>query len=370
MSLSTLERIEIYPFEIPLENPFRIATMLNSSAKGVFVRVLASDGQEGWGECLPFHAINGEDQATCVAALKTLSLALLHSGITDPRSTADLLESLLPSQTTAISGLEIAVYDLAARQASLPLYRLLGGTAKPLPTDLTIGIVNAEQAADKATAIAAKGYQAIKIKLGSGIAEDGHRVAAVRKAIGETIDLRVDANQGYSSHDALDLLESIAEFNIQFCEQPVRRHDIHGMQWLHGRSPVPIMADESCFSPADASQLLANKACQLLNIKLCKSGGITRASQIAAVARGFFAPCMMGGMAETRIGVSAAAHLATADGQFRFFDLDAFVGHSQDVVQGGIYHENGHVLFTGAPGHGATPTPEFLANLEKITMTA
>lgn len=374
----TVETITLYPFAIPLKAPFRIATMVNRAAEGVFVR-LTSGNLEAWGECLPFHAINGEDQATVLAALRRLAPALLGQDATTPAPLVETLFALLPAQTSAISGLDIALHDLAAQAVGLPLATYLGapadhqGQTRPLPTDLTIGIKNPAEAAAQTVEIIGQGVTTIKIKLGDSPQADIARVHAVRDAAQkhttEQINIRVDANQAYDRLQALEVLTAIAPAKIQFCEQPVRREDHAGLAFLHQRSPVPVMADESCFSPQDAFQLLANQSCHLLNVKLCKSGGLHRARQIATVARAAHARCMMGGMAETRLGVTAAAALAAADPAFHFFDLDAHTGHTTDPIEGGINIHQGQVHLPKTPGLGAKPHPQHLNTLPPIPIS-
>ncbi len=364
--MARIDTLTLTPFEVPLASPFRIATMTNHSASGVFISITAG-GKTGWGECLPFHAINGENQATVMASLRTLAPAIHGEDSRDLRILIELCESILPAQTTAISGIDMALHDLAAQRAGLPLYRFLGGTKRELPTDLTIGILPPKEAAAKAKKIIDQGHEAIKIKLGDNPMNDAERVATIREVAEDAI-LRVDANQAYDRLTALHLLESIAELDIQFCEQPVKRNDYQGLAFLHQNSTVPVMADESCFSPSDAFALLSQNCCNLINVKLCKSGGILRAQEIASITQAAFGRCMMGGMAETRLGVTAAAHVASSHSAFHFFDLDAHQGHKEDVIDGGIQTVRGSVVLPEKAGLGARPKQEFLDRFETETL--
>lgn len=364
----TVSRLTAYPFEIPLETPFRIATMVSNSVRGVFVRLETDSGVVGWGEAMPFHAINGEDQGTCMAALRTLAQVVKGAQVLDVEGLVCRMEALLPSQTTAISALDMAACDVCARSAGLSLVSWFGGSARPLPTDLTIGIKPGVEAAREAEEICGRGHKHIKIKLGSGVLEDIERVASVRSAVGDGISLRVDANQGYGRQDALRMLEGIDVFDVEFCEQPVRRHDLDGLRWLDGRSPVPVMADESCFSPGDAFRLLAEGCCSLVNVKVGKAGGLWRSRQIASVVGAAHGSAMMGGMAETRLGVTAAAHVAASSGVFRYYDLDAHNHHTVDPVVGGLRFEGGSVVLPDGPGIGAEPDGAFLDSLEAVEL--
>lgn len=360
-----IDRITLFPFEIPLRRPFRIATMVNSAAQGVFVRV-ESGGMTGWGECLPFHAINGETQATCIAALTFLA-PIASVPTASRRETVNACRYALPTQSTALSGLDMALWDITAQQRGVPLWQLLGGSERSLSTDATIGIISPEEAVLRAAELTDDGFGTIKIKLGDGPAEDIKRVQAVRKSQPD-IAIRVDANQAYTRVEALKMLSGIAKFEIEFCEQPVARADIEGLRWLHERSPVPVMADESCFSPGDTFELFARGACSLVNVKLSKSSGIESALEIAAIARAAHGRCMIGGMAETRLGVTAAACVGASDTAFKWFDLDAHLGHAFDPIEGGIQIHQGLLSLPEEPGLGARPSEEFLKTLTRIDL--
>lgn len=358
--------VDLFPFEVPLVAPFRIATMECAVAYGVFVRLRTDVGLVGWGEATPLQAINGETQSTCMAALPLLIPVVLGE---DPLSVAALverMEHILPGHGAAASAIEMGLYDLAGKATGMPLWRMLGGAPRRLATDQTIGIKSSEEAVADAERIVSMGHRAIKIKVGSGANEDFERVRLVREAIGTAASIRVDANQGFRRDEALSFLKQIAPFDVEFCEQPVRRDDLVGMSCLNAKSPVPIMADESLFTPADAMHLLREKACALFNIKLSKARGILRGLEIAAIAEAAKIPCMIGGMVETRLGVTAAAHLGASRPIFQYFDLDANMGHRTDVIVGGIRIERGEVVLPDSPGLGAEPDPAFLRQISVV----
>lgn len=356
-----IEQIRIYPFEIPLVKPFKIATMTNPAAKGVFVAIDAG-GMTGWGECLPFHAINGENQATCIESLKFFAEQLLGKDAWEVKELVNACFSLLPAQTTAICGIDTALHDLASQSLDLPLWRYLGGSPRELKTDLTIGIVSPKEAQETAENIANEGFQVIKVKLGDTPLNDCERVEAVRNGA-PGVAIRVDMNQAYDRETALQILAQISEHGVEFCEQPVKRGDWQGLRWLHTNAAVAVMADESCFSASDAFRLLSEGCCSLFNIKLCKSGGIGGAQEIASVVKAGHGRCMVGGMAETRLGVTASSHFACTNDVLQYFDLDAHMGHTHDPIQGGIQIVDGCVVLPTTIGLGAEPEAEFLKGL-------
>ena len=363
----SVRSVDVYRANIPLRKPFRIATMVTTDAELVFVRIVDSSGLVGWGEAAPLRSINGETQATCLAACYDLAGFLVGQLFESAASAVALMESILAGQATARSALDMALFDIESQAAGVSLVELLGGKARRMPTDLTIPIVPASEANELAAEIVAAGYKSVKVKLGDGIGNDFVRVKAVRSAAPEA-RVRVDANQAYDARTALDLLNLLSDLDIEFCEQPVKRHDHEGLGRLHATSPVPVMADESVFTSRDAEALLKGKRCDLLNIKLSKSGGLAEGLRIAETARAHQARCMHGGMVETRLGTTAAGHLASSSDVFHWFDLDSFHSHRDDPVIGGMVHDQGDAVLPSGPGLGATIDPAFLAQCEKRTV--
>ena len=208
-----------------------------------------------------------------------------------------------------------------------------------------------------------RGFPAIKVKLGTNRADDVARVTAVHAAVGDDVLLRVDANQGWDPVTAKLILQDLARFDIQYCEEPVARWNNAALRRLREKSAVPLMADESLFDHHDAFRLAGMGACDYFNIELAKSGGIHNALKINAVAEAAGIHCMVGCMAETRLGLSAAAHLISARPNIVFADLETALAHKTDVVVGGIGFEGACIRLPDAPGHGADVNPEVLESL-------
>ncbi len=361
--------VDVYKAEIRLRKPFRIATMETRDAEIVYVRVLTREGLVGWGEAAPLRSINGETQGTCLSACYDLAKLLVGETFETADLAADAMASALAGQATARSALEMACYDIESQAAGLPLVGLLGGSARRMQTDLTISIVDAGEAGTLAKEIVSAGYRAVKVKLGDSPDSDLLRVTAVREAVGWEVGIRVDANQAYDTDTALALLSKLAPFEIEFCEQPVRRYDHEGLARLHRDSPVPIMADESVFTNRDAVQLFGSGVVDRINIKLSKSGGLGEGSRIACTAKASGGRCMIGGMVESRLGATAAAHLASSSDVFQWYDLDSFNGQAEDPVIGGMVHEGGEAVLPDSVGLGASVDPTFLRRCEVRTVT-
>src|SRR5688500_8440742 len=255
----------------------------------------------------------------------------------------------------------MALYDLATKAAKLPLYRLLGGEKRKVETDITVGIGSPGKMAETALKFKEQGARIIKIKLGKNAAEDIERVKQIRAAVGTDARLRLDANQGWSYQEARLALNRMETFDIEFCEQPMRSYDDEYLPVLCNQSPVKIMADESCYDHHDARRLIKDKACHYINIKLAKTGSISEALKIQDHAAAAGIGCMMGGMLESRLGLSAKLHIVYASPGIIFYDMDTcMIGHLLDPVTGGVKYEGYFLDIDDAIGIGADVDPAFL----------
>jgi L-alanine-DL-glutamate epimerase-like enolase superfamily enzyme len=368
MSRSTITKIEIFKLNIRLATPYRIALGMIETADNLLVRIQTADGQCGLGEGSPISYIAGETQDICFTAAASFARLLISKDAADIETRLRELDAFLTHNHTAKSAFDMALYDLLGKRAGLPLYALFGGARRTVETDWTIGIDAPEAMAQKAREIQAKGFSAIKLKLGAGGVDDVARVRAVREAIGPEPWLRLDANQGWEAAEALRLLQAMTPFKVQYCEQPIAHWNEAGLRRLRQASPIPIVADESLFTPQDAFRLASAEACHYFNIKLSKAGGLHAALKINAIAEAAGVRCLLGSMNETRLGLTAAAHLASARPNIAFADLDTVFFHADDPVSGGIHYEGNHISVPDAPGLGADIPSEVLRGLENISL--
>ncbi len=364
----TILHTDIYKLSIPM-HPFTIATGTMHYAQNILIRVHTDAGYHGVGECSAFPMIAGETQATCFEMAK--DFAGLWKG-KDPLAIRDRMQQLhdfTAFNATIKSAFDMALHDLAARAAGQPLYQYLGGKKKPLETDLTIGIDSPANMAQKAIRFKADGVRMIKVKLGRDASEDIERIRQIRAAVGEEIILRIDANQGWDFDSAVHALQQMAPYNIQFCEQPMRHWDDEKLPELRRQSPIKLMADESVFDHHDAQRLINAKACDYINIKFAKSGGILEATEIDAVCRQNNIPTMMGGMLESRVALTAFAHFALAHDNIIFHDMDTcMLGHTADPVTGGVTFKGYFLEVPDTPGLGADVEESFLQQCVSTTV--
>lgn len=346
--------------------PFVIATGTMDYAQNTFIRIYTDTGLYGVGECSAFPMIVGETQDTCIVLAQ--AFAKIWKG-KDPLHIAERMAELhlfIAGNATIKSAFDMALYDLAAKDANLPLYRFLSGQRKEIVTDITVGLGEPEQMAEKAARLKAGGAAALKVKLGKRPKDDVLRIREIRKAVGFDIPIRIDANQGWNFEDAVEALNGMEPFKIQFCEQPMRVYNDHLLPQLRTETIIPIMADESVYSHHDAERLCRNDACDYINIKFSKSSGIAESLLIQTVAQEYEVPCMIGGMLESRLALAAKVHFAYAASNVKFYDLDTcMVGHLVDPVIGGVQYTNYHVSVSDDIGIGADIDPVFLEKCEK-----
>ena len=266
------------------------------------------------------------------------------------------------------SAFDMALYDIAARAAKMPLYQFLGSANnRRITTDMTVGIGTPVHMAAAAFRFKNAGFPAIKVKLGTTMKEDVARIRAIRETIGNALPLRIDANQGWDEATAIATLRALERFDIEHCEQPIAARNIKGLARVRAASPIPIMADEAVFDHFDALNLVNHDACDYFNIKLAKSGGISNALKINAIAEAAGIKCQVGCFSETRLAMSALMHFTLACPNVVHFDLDAPLMLSSDPVVGGlVYGENGAVFIDDGIGIGAAFDADFLKNLESV----
>jgi L-Ala-D/L-Glu epimerase len=362
----TIEKIQIYKYSIPM-HPFTIATGTMDFAQNILIKIFTSENIIGIGECSAFPMIVGETQNTCYEMAKDFAKLWKGKEALNIDERLNELHSFTAGNSTIKSAFDMALYDMAAQHANKALYEFLGGTKKEMVTDITVGINSPEIMAAQAKVFVEKGATILKIKLGKDVATDVERIKTIRESIGNDITIRIDANQGWSVDEATNTLKQLGQYNIEFCEQPMRTYNDEYLPTLVKTSPIKIMADESVYNHHDALRLIKNKACDYINIKFAKSGGIHEALKIIAVAKENNIPCMMGGMLESRVALSAFAHFAAANPQIIFYDMDTcMLGHKVDPVIGGVTYNGFTVQLPSAIGIGAAVKESFLEGCENI----
>ena len=353
-------RIDVGEVFIPLAKPFKTALRTVENVEDIIVRVTADSGEAGYGEAPPTAVITGDTKGSIRCAIEEyIRPALLGMEIENLDGIMHRLHTCIVKNTSAKAAVDMAVYDLYAQRFGAPLYRLLGGYRDTVETDITISVNPVPQRIEDSLEAVRQGYRILKIKVGKEGLADVARIASIREAVGGGVRLRVDANQGWTAKEAVRIIAAMEErgLNIDLVEQPVPAHDLAGMRAVTKAVATPILADESVFSPEDAAEIIRTHAADLINIKLMKTGGIWQALKICALAEMYGVECMIGCMLESKLAVSAAAHLAAAKRIITRADLDGPSLCRIDPYTGGPVYENGIIRMTDAPGTGIVQVP-------------
>jgi L-alanine-DL-glutamate epimerase-like enolase superfamily enzyme len=367
MQGTTIQAVELYKLFIPLNEPFVISLGPIYNVQNLVVIVRTADGCAGYGECSPYMTINGESIDTCFVVGQYFAKILKDKNALDLASCIDAMDKTIYANSSIKSAFDMALYDIAAQHSGVPLYRFLGGeNNKVLETDMTVSIGDPQKMLSDAVRYQQQGFPAIKVKLGSTLEEDVARIKAIREGIGPDLPLRIDANQGWGTADnAIAVLQALSQFNIEHCEEPISRYRFMDLSRVSAASPIPIMADESCGDDWDAERLIQLKACQMFNIKLGKSGGFLKGKKIAELGAAAGMHMQVGGFMESRLGMTAAAHLALSNDHIYHCDLDTPLLFTEDPVIGGIrYGENGVIEMPDVPGLGAVIDEAYLQKAE------
>jgi L-alanine-DL-glutamate epimerase-like enolase superfamily enzyme len=349
-----------------LKEPFTITLGTITTSSGVLIRIITDAGITGIGESSPFQPVTGDTQETNVVAARAIREMLKGKDPLAIESAHKLFGGFLHSNPALIAAFDMALYDILGKAAGLPVFRLLGGDKTTFETDVTTGIDTPENMVKSVQTRLAAGFKTFKIKVGMDPDTDVARLQAIRDAIGYDYGLRIDANQGWTVAQAVTALKAMEKLKIQFCEQPGLDSDIAGMKQVRDESPIGIMADESLHSPTDAIELINAAACDYFNIKLMKAGGMTNGLRIALIGEAANIRCMLGCMIETRLGLTAAAHVHGATQNIVFADLDGYFSHTFDPIVDGMAVRDGMITLPEKPGLGTDVDPAFLKKLRKV----
>ncbi|MDF2568547.1 MAG: L-Ala-D/L-Glu epimerase [Sporomusa sp.] len=349
--------IKIGKVSIPLKKPFKTALRQVNSAEDIIIKMIADTGEIGFGNAPPTAVITGDSQDSIIAAIRdTIGPKLIGMDIDNLEGIMTTIDSSMLHNSSAKAALDIAVYDLFGKLHGIPLSKLFGGYRGIITTDLTISVNAPEEMVQDSLEAVAAGYTALKLKVGTDAALDVERVRAIRAAVGYDVKIRLDANQGWSPKEAVRTIRKFEDMglDIELIEQPVKAHDFAGLKYVTDHVETDIMADESAFGVYEAYQLLAMRACDSINIKLMKAGGLHNAIKIAHFAETVGVECMMGCMLESKVGITAAASLAAGKKIVTNTDLDAAVLLAEDPVVGGVSFSKDQLVISDAPGLGIT----------------
>ena len=331
--------VKVGKIKIPLKRPFKTALRTVYFAEDIIVKLISQSGLIGFGSAASTLAITGDSLPSIISCiLEELKPKILGVELTHIECVMSKLHSSIVNNTSALSAIDMAIYDLYAQSLNLPLYKLLGGYRNLTFTSVTISANPPEVMVADALVALEDGFSDLKLKLGIEPAHDIERVKAVRAAVGYHTKISVDANQAWGAKESVRMIKKMENLglNIEFVEQPVKAKQMEDLQFVTQNVDTDILADESVFSPYDAFQICKHKAANLINIKLAKSGGIYLATKILNLAESAGVECLMGCMLESQVAVTAAAHFAAAKKSIVRCDLDSPALLAENPVVGGV----------------------------------
>ncbi|MCR4627960.1 MAG: dipeptide epimerase [Treponema sp.] len=350
-----ITEVRLAKISVPLRVPFKTALRTVNSVEDVIVEIRTDVGALGYGEAPPTGVITGDTTGAIIGAINDhIAKNIIGMEIDNLEDVLQKIQKSIVHNSSAKAAVDMAVWDLYGQLYKIPVYKLLGGARKQIVTDITISVNEPEQMAHDAIDAIKRGYDCLKVKVGANPDLDVARLAAVRKAVGDDVLIRIDANQAWSPKQAVRILNQMQEkgLKLELVEQPVKAADIEGLKFVTENSYVPVLADESVFSPEDAMKIMQNHAADYVNIKLMKCGGLYNALKIISAAEVYGIECMLGCMLEAKVSVNAAVHLACAKKIITKIDLDGPVLCSEDPIIGGAVFDEKNITVSDEPGLG------------------
>jgi L-alanine-DL-glutamate epimerase-like enolase superfamily enzyme len=348
-----IQEIEYYKLEMGLAVPYTIAYETVESATNIILKLVTDSGITGWGCAAPDSAVTGESPEDVLATVETVIKDVLQGE--SPFRIARIMHELklLASRASSARAMvDMALHDILARRAGLPLYQLLGGFRHEFATSITIGILPLRETLEQAGKYLGRGFTILKLKGGRNLDEDIEKVLKLRETWGRDFALRFDANQGYSYSQSVEFIEKTKPSNLEIIEQPTSEKEDARLGEVTQAVSIPVMADESIKTLKDAFRLASNDLIDMINIKLMKVGGILESQHINSVAKAAGMEVMVGCLDESALGISAGLHFALSRANIEYADLDGHLDLIDDPFAGLFHLKNGILRPSASPGLG------------------
>jgi L-alanine-DL-glutamate epimerase-like enolase superfamily enzyme len=326
MNLLPVSTCRVKPLESPLHMPFNISKGAVETAQNVLIQIADESGRTGIGEAAPFPVLTGDTQDIALKAARELADEII--GLTPAAAMEKLHNTLWHGfnyAPTARTGIEIALWDLYARQLKCPLWMLWGRAGLlSAETDITLPCLSVPDVRTFWQHYSGHRFPYVKVKVGGGsLSDDVERVEELQRCAGRGLKLSLDGNQAFQVESAKRLIFELQsrKINILFFEQPLPEDDYAGMARLSETLSIPVCADESVKTVSDALKVINEKCAHMINLKFMKSG-VRESLLIAELARRCSIQLMIGGMVESEIAMTASLHAVCGTGCIRWCDLD------------------------------------------------
>lgn len=347
-----ISKISYERMDFALANPYTIAYETVSKTSNFILKIETDSTLVGYGCAAPDLVVTGETPDQAEVAIKNIVIPYLKGK--DPFTYVAILEALkelLKNCSSVLAMVDIALHDLISRKADVPLYQLLGGYRSSIATSITIGIIPLEETLKEAAEYIKQGFFILKIKGGLNVQEDIEKMLRL-KEVYPSIKLRFDGNQGYDLEQGIEFVKATSKIGIEIFEQPILIGKEEKLGTLTQSVALPVMADESLKTLADAFRLAKNERIDMINIKLMKVGGILEGLHINSIAKAAKLEAMVGCIDECGLGIAAGLHFALARPNIHFADLDGHLDLINDPFKGLFEIKKGVMYPSKHPGLG------------------
>lgn len=351
--MTKIKKSEAWEVKMPLSEPYTIAYETIHETTNVFLKIETDTGIVAYGCAAPDLEVTKETSASVLILFESIVEPYLQQK--NPFQIVRILTDLqgeCPHSPSLLAMVDMALHDLLAKKADLPLYQLLGGYRHSIPTSITIGILPVNETLEKAMQFVRQGFFILKIKGGLNVNLDIERIFKIREKLGDKVRLRFDANQGYNVEQTIHFVKETYSCNIEILEQPTPGGELEALGEVVARCHLPVMADESMLTLPDIFKIAKNDWADMVNIKLMKVGGIATALHINSVAKAAGIIAMVGCMDESALSISAGLHFALARPNVEYADLDGHLDLLNDPAAGCVILNNGVLFPQECPGLG------------------
>jgi len=351
-----ITKINVFSIGVKLKKPLRIAKMTRERSSNIIVKIETDEGIDGYGEATSVHFFWGETQGSMRDVVENLlTPVLVGEDPTNIIALIDRMNSVIVGNPFAKAAVEMALWDIKGKALGAPVYELLGGfRRKSIPVCHAVSYGTLQDMVERASELIEQGYETLKIYCGKDTPEaDLKRVRAVRKAVGDKINLYIEVNQRWSLKTAMRVLPLLEDLQIQFIEQPLAAGLRKEMNVFRNRSPIPIALDESVFTPEDVVTAKEEGLADIVNIYVLKAGGIYNAKKATDISETVKLDAYLGSFNELGISSIAGAHVAATIANLPYpCYLVGPTLYEEDILKEPLDIRNGMLHLTNNPGLG------------------
>ncbi len=347
-----ITRVSYERFDIQLSTPYTIAYETVSKSVNFILKLESENLIVGYGCAAPDKVVTGETADQVELAIQNTIIPFLKGK--NPFTYISIIEELkqlLNGYASTLAMVDMALFDLISRKADVALYQFLGGFRSSIPTSVTIGILSSKETLEQAKEFVRQGFFILKVKGGLELKEDIEKMRLLREKFPDII-LRFDGNQGYSVEESISFVDATNEVGIEIFEQPTKIGEEKSLGAVTKNVGLPVMADESIKTLADAFRLAQHQRIDMVNIKIMKVGGIVEGLHVNSVAKSANLEAMVGCIDECRLGISAGLHFALSRPNIQFADLDGHLDMLNDPFTELFHLKKGVLYPTDSPGLG------------------